>query len=150
MVRGSPGRLIALVALGAVPWTVVPGTGGLALVFPWGLASPDPSAVTLLHEYLRAVGTLPRLLEGWPVSALAYALALASAMTGTLRLEDRRVTGGLLVLAGASHLLVTVWLLRGGRVGVPVGSVLLWSAAWWFHAGDLRSAVGGRTPDSDG
>lgn len=133
----GPGRLLALAALAAVPWTVVPGNS-LALVFPWGLASLDPLAVTWLHEYLGAVGTLPRSLQGWPVSGFAYALALASAMMGTWDREDRRVTGGLLVLAGASHLLVTVWLVRGGRVGIPVGTVFLWAVAWWFHAGDLR------------
>ncbi|PSP75094.1 TIGR04206 family protein [Halobacteriales archaeon QS_1_68_20] len=137
----SRGRLLAMAALAGIPWTVVPSPGTLVLVFPWGLASVDPLVVTWLPEYLRLAGPVPRLLEGWPVAGGLYTLALASAAAGAFTVEDERVTGGLLVLAGASNLLVSLWLFRGGRVGLPVGTLLLWTAAWWFHAGDLRRAL---------
>ncbi|NHN58159.1 MULTISPECIES: TIGR04206 family protein [Halorussus] len=134
-------RLLALAAISALPWTVL-SSGDL--VFAWGLATLDPLHVTTLPDYLFVhTRGLPNRLLAWPVAVLLYLLAVANALLGRLapRLEDRRVTGGLLTLAGASDLWFALGLTRPGLVAVPVGSVLLWTAAWWFHWPDLRTAL---------
>ena len=141
LVADSP-RLLSVLTLAVVPWTVVFSGGIITLVFPWGMAGFDPFTVTWLHEYLSATKSLPRQLEAWPISAFLYALALASTIGGVVTgVEDRRVTGGLLVIAGISHLSVSSWVLGTGRIGIPVGTVLSLALAWWFHAEDLRRAV---------
>ncbi len=133
-------RLVVLLALAAVPWTAIPASRGLALVFPWGLANTHPPGITLLHEYVALIAGLPRYLEAIPISAGLYALALASATGGILGREDRRVTAGLLAIAGASHLLVSLGFFRIGRTALPVGPLMLWAAAWWVYEGDLFAA----------
>ncbi|PSP54363.1 TIGR04206 family protein [Halobacteriales archaeon QS_1_67_19] len=134
-------RLLALVALAGVPWTVLAAGD---LVFAWGLVATDPVHVTTLPDYLFVYTMgLPRRLLAWPVSAVLYALAVGNAGLGQLgaRFEDRRVTGGLLALAGASHLWFAVGLASPGLLAVPLGTVLLWTAAWWFHWPDLRDGI---------
>jgi len=139
-------RLLAVAALFLVPWTVVPDGANLALVFPWGLANTAPPGVTTLPEYLLVYTRgLPRYLRAWPVATILHACALASAGAGRFRmgLEDRRVTGGLLALAGVSSLRVTLGLLGSGAVAVPLGTAAAWTVAWWFHAPAFRGLVGG-------
>jgi len=132
-------RLLALVAVPIAPWTVL-GAGDF--VFAWGLATVDPLHVTTLPDYLFVyTAGLPARLLAWPIAVLLYLLAVASAVLGTTGREDRRVTGGLLVLAGASHLRFSLGLSRPGLLAVPTGTVLLWTAAWWFHWPDLRDAL---------
>ncbi|WP_227354808.1 TIGR04206 family protein [Haladaptatus salinisoli] len=137
------GRRLALLALGLVPWTVLVARGGTTFVFPWGLVEPTTLHVTTLPDYLFVyTAGLPDRLLAWPVSVLCYLLALACAFAG--RFEDRRVTAGLLVLAGASHASFALGLVTGvSRSGlvVPVGPVALWLVAWWFHWPDLRGAL---------
>ncbi|WP_135807303.1 TIGR04206 family protein [Halorussus marinus] len=131
-------RVLALAGLAALPWTVF-ATGDL--VFSWGLVSTAPFHVTTLPDYLLVytIG-LPRRLLAWPVGVGLYLLAVASAVLGRLgaAYEDRRVTGGLLVLAGASHLWFSLGMSRRGLLAVPSGTLALWAAAWWFHWPDLR------------
>ncbi|UPV73243.1 TIGR04206 family protein [Halorussus limi] len=134
-------RPVALLALAALPWTVL-ASGDL--VFAWGLASLDPIHVTILWDYLLVYTRgLPNRLLAWPVAVLLYLLAVGNALLGTLEpnWEDRRVTGGLLALAGISDLWFALGMARPGLLAVPVGSVLLWTAAWWFHWSDLRTAL---------
>jgi uncharacterized protein (TIGR04206 family) len=140
-------RPAALLALAAVPWVVVPADGRLLAVFPWGLATTAPVTVTSLWDYYFVyTDTLPRRLRAWPTATLLHAGALAYALIGTYRpgLEDRRVTGGVVVLAGASNLVVTAGLLRVGAPAFPAGTVLAWAAAWWLYGPDLYGIVGGR------
>ena len=139
--KAPASRLFALLFLLLVPWTVL--TSG-DLVFAWGLATIDPISVTTLPDYLFVYTRgLPNRLLAWPVAVLLYLLAVANALLGAVapRLEDRRVTGGLLALAGASDLWFALGLTRPGLVAVPVGSVLCWTAAWWFHWPDLRDGL---------
>jgi len=134
-------RLLALVGLAALPWTVF-ATGDL--VFSWGLVSTSPLHVTTLPDYLLVYTRgLPRRLLAWPVGVGLYLLAVASAALGLAApsFEDRRVTGGLLVLAGASHLWFSLGMSRTGLLAVPSGTLALWTAAWWFHWPDLRGAL---------
>jgi uncharacterized protein (TIGR04206 family) len=131
-------RFLALAGLAFLPWTVFP-TGDF--VFAWGLVTTTPVHVTSLPDYLIVQTTgLPRRLLAWPVAVFLYGLAVGSAGVGTLGWrEDRRVTGGLLALAGASHLWFSLGLTRPGLLAFPTGTILLWTAAWWFHWPDIRT-----------
>ncbi|MEF8774314.1 MAG: TIGR04206 family protein [Halobacteriales archaeon] len=137
-------RPLAILALAAVPWVVVPVGGHLSLLFPWGMATLEPLSTTPLWRYLEYTSGLPRRLRAWPASTFLWTIALAYAMVGSIRpsLEDCRVTGALLVLSGASSLIVVVGLVRGGTPALPVGTVAVWAVAWWFHWPDLRAAFG--------
>lgn len=141
--------LVALLALAVVPWTVLSYDGGVSLVFAWGLANPSPPGVVLLSDYLLRLSGgpvgLPERLLAWPVATLLYLGAATSAVGGRLLdREDRRVTGGLLVFAGLSHLGFSVGMARTGVTPIPVGPVLLWAVAWWAYRGDLRAIAGRR------
>jgi uncharacterized protein (TIGR04206 family) len=146
--RSRRGRREAAVvaALALLPWTVLSWSDGVSAVFAWGLLNPAPPHVVLLSDYLfRFSGGpagLPERLLAWPMSVLLYLGALASAAGGFLGCEDRRVTGGLLVFAGVSHLGFTLGLQQPGMTVVPVGPVALWAVSWWVYGGDLRRAVG--------
>lgn len=137
-------RRTVLLALFFVPWTLLFAPGGTTLVFPWGLVNPETTHVTTLSDYLLVyTAGLPERLLAWPVSVCCYLAALISAFSG--RYEDRRVTGGLLVLAGGAHAVFALGFSTPG-VGpsglvVPLGPVLLWATAWWFHWPDLLGAI---------
>lgn len=66
------------------------------------------------------------------MSAVLWLLALVSASLGSH--EDRRVTDGLLALAGLSQLVFAVgfWTAEG-YVALPIGTVLLLGLAWWDY-----------------
>ena len=61
---------------------------------------------------------------------------VASAVVGVvLDREDRRVTAGLLVLAGLTQLSLAYGFSRQpGRFAVPLGTVLCLAVVWWFDA----------------
>lgn len=143
--RISPrGRLAVLVALAAVPWTVILAGGRPTLVFPFGLLDAGSMRLVLLHDLFARGGGLPRTPGLLPASVLLYLGALASATAGLAGREDRRVTGGLLVLAGLAHLGVAFSLRHRPRyVAVPAGPVLLLAAAWWLYGRDLRATFAG-------
>lgn len=129
-------RLAAVAAAGLLPWVVVIGQGpgaAVSLVFSFGLVNPAPLHVTPLPTYLLVLTRgLPESLLAWPVAALLYGLAFASASSARVAgREDRRVTGGLLVLAGLSLLPVAATVGRPATVvAVPLGTVGLWLVAW--------------------
>ncbi|MFC4549222.1 MULTISPECIES: TIGR04206 family protein [Halorussus] len=139
--RTSIFALLATLALLFVPWTIL---GGRDFVFLWGLATLDPVHVTTITDYLFVyTAGLPRRLLAWPVSSLLYLLAVGSAAGGLLvGREDRRVTAGLLVLSGVSHLWFALGMVRRSTlVAIPLGTVLVWAVAWWFYWPDLRAMV---------
>ena len=121
-----------VVALLVLPWSVVSTPNGLSLVFAWGLVNPVPLAVTNLYDYLFVYTRgLPPRLVAWPASVFLYAGALASVLSGRyLGREDRRVTVALLFLAGLQHAWFALGTSRGGVVVIPLGTALLWTAAW--------------------
>lgn len=138
-------RFLVLVALGVLPWTVLVGES-LTLVFAFGLLNTNPLHLTTLYDYLfRFTGgfaALPTYLRAWPVSVLLYLGSLVSALSGVVWREDLRVTGGLLALAGVSHVSLAVGLSRGiGRMALPTGTVLLLAVAWWLYWPALRRTV---------
>ena len=130
-------RLAVLLAPLALPWNVaVVETGYVTLVFPWGLATPGPLSVTTLYDYLFVYTSgLPAFLRAWPASVGLYLLALCFAAAGAVtEFDDRRVTAGLLALAGAAHVsLAAGFATQPGRYAVPTGTVVLGAAAWWYY-----------------
>ncbi|WP_418282699.1 TIGR04206 family protein [Halorubrum sp. DTA98] len=153
--------LVLVVGLLAVPMTVVPSSsGGPTFVTLWGfigagLGDPTtgPSAYPVWSYFAdraRPFGTLPTSIQVWPVAIGFHLLAVASAAGGVaFGREDRRVTGGLLVLAA----LATLWVSVGvaGRVGVgrtagwvtviPTGALATISVAIGLYGADLRDIL---------
>lgn len=137
-------RLVAIAIAGLLPWVVVVGEGpaaSVSLVFSFGLVNPAPLHLTTLPDYLLVFTSgLPESLLAWPVATLLWVGALVSALVGLASTrEDRRLTGGLLVLSGVSLIPVTVAVGRpAGVTAVPVGTVALWAVAWWGYGDALR------------
>jgi len=119
-------RLLAILAVGVVPWTVVFVGGDATLVLSIGLLDPTTLTLTDVYAYTFVhTRGLPASLFAWPLGAALYLLALGSALLGTATgHEDRRVTAGLLVLVALTQLTVAWGLTtRLGTVAVPLGSV---------------------------
>jgi len=156
--HSSTVALATVAALLFVPLTVMRAApGDLTFVLPWALVNTAPVAPDrAVHVYTLAAylgdpalsfGSLPRSLQAWPVALAFHLLAVVSAAGGRLAArEDRRVTAGLLGLAGVASLWVVVGL--GSRVGatvgtdglfVPVGAVVTWAVAIACY----RDAFGG-------
>jgi uncharacterized protein (TIGR04206 family) len=144
---GSRSAVLAIAALGLLPWSLQtftrPGSG-ITMLFPWGLVNTAPWHVTSLYDYLfvYTVG-LPEFILAWPVSVLLWAVALGSALGGyALGREDPRVTGAMLLLAGAAQVSVAVgFSVQPYRSAYPVGTVWLWAVAWWFYWPAVRRSL---------
>jgi uncharacterized protein (TIGR04206 family) len=141
---GSRRRLLAVVAVGLVPWSLVFAGGELTLVFAFGLVDPAPLHLTdvLTYTFVYTLG-LPDFLFAWPVGVGLYLLALASVVSGHLfGREDRRVTAVLLVLVGVTQVSFA-WGLTGRMrtFAVPLGTVACWALVWWFDWPALRAAL---------
>lgn len=160
------GVLAMVVALLAVPMTVVPsGTGDLTFVSLWGFVNTGigdaimgPSLYPVwsyFADQARPFGALPASIRVWPVAIGFHLLAIASAAGGVaFGREDRRVTGGLLVLAA----LATLWVSVGvaGRFGVgrtlgwlavlPTGTLVTLAVAIGVYGRDVRGMLRRRGP----
>jgi uncharacterized protein (TIGR04206 family) len=147
---GRSGLTVIAVA-GLLPWLVVVGeSGSMTLVFPFGLLNPEAVHLTWLSSYLRTLTRgVPRSLLAWPAATFLWISALGSAITGlTTDREDRRVTGGLLALAGFSLIPVSLAVGRPASVtAVPVGTVLLLVIAWWRYGDALGRIPAGHGPN---
>jgi uncharacterized protein (TIGR04206 family) len=139
-------RLAVVVALGLVPWTVIAGVD-LTFVLSFGLLNDNPWYLVALPDYLQfSQYGRSAAIEAWLVGVGIYAAALASALAGVAGWDDRRLTGGLLVLAGVSQFpLAWAFSRRPDVVALPVGSVLLLVAAWWLYWPAVAAWVGDRT-----
>lgn len=137
-------RLLAVLSLAVLPWTVAVA-GNVTLVFPFALVDPNTGAVTpVTAYYFEYTGTLPRYLQAWGIGVTLYLGAVASTVSGLVfDVEDRRLTAGLLVLAGLTQLSLTHGFSRQpGRFAIPVGTVLCFAVVWWFDWPAIRAAVG--------
>jgi len=137
-------RLLGVLSLLIVPWTVLLIDGHVTLVLPLGLFDPFGPHVTLLPEYLTATGGgPPPFLYSWPVGVGIYAFVLVGVAAEMFDRGDPRVTGGLLVLVGVTQLTVTWGFLRRGEytLVVPMGTIASWTIAWWFYWPDLREMI---------
>ena len=139
-------RLLAVLALAAVPWTVVFVAGTPTLFFPFGFVTPEVFSTTAIWDYyLRYTagpGSLPQYLVAYGVGAVLWIVASVSALTGLIWREDARITAAVLALAGASNLLFALgFLRRPGYTAVPVGTLLCWTVVWWYYADDFRRVL---------
>lgn len=133
MDRGALRRLAGLVALGLVPWTVLLVGDRATLVFAFGFLDADSLHLVWLPELLARGGGLPRNPELLPLGVLFYGAALASAAGGAAGREDPRLTGGLLALAGVTHLGVAYSVLhRAAYTPLPLGTLLLVGSGLWY------------------
>lgn len=163
---GSDGRVarvtrrfgwLLVLALLAVPMAVIPGDN-LTVVSLWGFLSTSGPGIaaggypvwTYFLEQPRPFGTLPASIRAWPLAIGFYLLAAASATAGiALGREDRRVTGGLLVLAAAASLWVSVGVATRFGVGttagwlavIPIGALATLAVAVGAYGRDLRGIV---------
>ena len=131
-------RLLAVLLVGCLPWTVLVLRDGLGLVFSFGLVNTSPLHVVHLYDYLFVhTAGLPRRLQAWPVGVVLHAGALACAVGSLWDREDPRLTAGLLLLAGVAHAQVSYGLYRiYGGVGplvVPLGALATWTVVWWYY-----------------
>ena len=145
-------RLLAVFVVGILPWTVLVYPGGQEVYFAYGLLTHAGAFHTLpaylsmtVPDYLpfsSVFSILPDRLLAWPASAGLWVLALASAALGGY--EDRRVTEGLLAIAGLSQFVFAIgfWTSEG-YLALPTGGVLLVALAWWDRRSD-RAASGRR------
>lgn len=124
-------RLAVVLVVGLVPWSVQRfTTGELFLRFAWGGVSFRPALTArLLWGYPPGVPLVSR----WLIATGCWVAALVSAIAGVADREDRRLTAGLLVIAGLANALVAVEFgVQPARVGYPVGSVVAVAAAGWL------------------
>ena len=149
---------LLVVALLAVPMAVVPGEDAPTLVSLWGFVTLGGDGGALggypvwayFLDQPRPFTSLPPSIRAWPLAVGFHLLAAGSATCGVaVGREDRRVTGGLLLLASAATLWVAAGL--GVRFGVgstagwlavlPVGAVATVGVAVLAYGRDLRRVV---------
>ncbi|KAB1192039.1 TIGR04206 family protein [Haloferax sp. MBLA0076] len=145
--RGDPSgtvrrrsRLLLVLVVGAVPWSVQTFSSGAAtLLFSWGLVTPSTVSLTTITDFLfRFTMGLPDYILLWPLSVVFYLVALVNVLSGVLfGREDIRLTAASLVLAGVTQLeLARGFSVQPDRTAWPVGTVLLWAVAgylYWSH-----------------
>ena len=149
-----------VLALLVVPMAVIPASGDLTVVSLWGFVNPAASDSGLgvggypvwsyFLDQSRPFSALPPSIRAWPLAVAFHLFAAASATAGaTVDREDRRVTGGLLVLAATASLWVSVGLAARFGVGttsglltvLPVGAVATLGVAAAAYGRDLRGIV---------
>jgi uncharacterized protein (TIGR04206 family) len=144
---------LLVVALLAVPMAVISGDG-LTVVSLWGFVSASSPGVAdgypvwaYFLDQPRPFGALPASIRAWPLAIGFHLLAAASATAGVaLGREDRRVTGGLLTLAAAASLWVSVGVAIRFGVGttsgwlavIPIGALATLAVALGVYGRDLR------------
>jgi uncharacterized protein (TIGR04206 family) len=131
----AKGRLIVILVLGVIPWTVITTGGFVMLVFPFGFVNVDPWHLLTLLEYLHfSGGQTTQYIGMWPIGALLYAVTFLSAVSGVFGYEDRRLTGGFLVSTALSQIPFVLGFAQRLRYSAyPVGIVLMFVVAWWFY-----------------
>jgi uncharacterized protein (TIGR04206 family) len=149
-----------VLALLVVPMAVIPASGDLTVVSLWGFINPAASDSGLgiggypvwsyFLDQSRPFAALPPSIRAWPLAIGFHLFAAASAASGAaVGREDRRVTGGLLVLAATASLWVSVGLATRFGVGttsglftvLPVGAVATFAVAAVAYGRDLRAVV---------
>lgn len=133
-------RAVALSLAGLFPWAAVVWAEGFYLVFSFGWTHRALSGFTVLPSILLAPRISTAFVEAWGFASALYVLALGSAALDRWWRGDRRVTAGLLFLAGVNVLWFTLSL--SGQRGItvlPLGLCTLWPAAayeYWTLATD--------------
>jgi len=136
-------RLVLVVLVGVLPWTLVETSGVTTLYFPFGfLDIARPEHVVTIYDYLFIhTQGLPQYAYAWPLGVLIYLFALASAALGLLDREDRRMTAGLLVLVALTQLQFALgWSSRPTYFAVPIATITTLTLVWWVYWPDLKGA----------
>ena len=141
MTAGPRRRLVAVVAAGLLPWTVLLIGNELTLLFTFGLFNTNPpQLVTVVDYFFRYTDTLPSFIESWGTGVLLYLLTLASATSGVVWREDHRITALALLGAALSQIGVAVGFSRRlGTLALPLGTVAMLAVAWWYYWPLVRS-----------
>ena len=127
-------RLLALLLPGILPWGVVTWPTGYYLVFAVGWSVGGLSDFRTLPTILEAGGAGASAAGPWLAGTILYVASLAAAALAAVDREDRRLTAGLLFLAGASVLLFALRSsAQRGILVVPVGVLTLWAAAIYAY-----------------
>jgi uncharacterized protein (TIGR04206 family) len=136
-------RLLAVLTLAVLPWTVVYTRGFVTVITSVALVDPRSRHVTTVFEYLtHTMGAPPDLMVPWVVGTLLFALVVISAALAFVGREDDRVTAFLLVLLGVTQLSVAVGFAgRPTYVAVPVVTVAAWALAWVAYRPALARLV---------
>jgi uncharacterized protein (TIGR04206 family) len=123
---GRRARAAAAAVAGLLPWLVVSWEHGAYPLFSFGFVYTESLSLTTLPAYLDAVGSVPPQFRAWPVATAVWLAGVACAVLDV----DRRVTAGLLAIAGWSVVSLAV-ALSGQRTvtAYPVGAVFLLAAA---------------------
>jgi len=127
-------RAVRLALAAALPWAAVAHPGGGYAVFAFGWIDPTPPRLVTLPGYLFALGgPVPPAAEAWLLAAACLGCALASAALSAVGREDRRLTAGLLGLAGVGMAAfgARLTLAQAGVTAIPVGAPVLWGVAWF-------------------
>ena len=138
--RGSRNRILVLVALIALPWSIQFFDGAApTLRFVWGMASLESSSVSSILLYVQF--NRASIVFDWVLSGGFLLVAAVATLLGAVTdRQDGRIAAGSLVLAGLANLSV-VWTfsIQPARSAVPIGSILVWYVAWrwWRSAGSV-------------
>jgi len=146
MTAGPRRRLVAVVAAGLLPWTVLLIGDELTLLFTVGLFNTNPPQFVSIFDYfVRFTDTLPSFIESWGTGVLLYLLSLASAISGVVWREDSRITALALLGAALSQIGVAVGFSRRlGSLALPLGTVAMLAVAWWYYWPLVRPAPDAR------
>ena len=131
--RPTSGRVewLLVVALLAAPMAVVPGDDTPTLVSLWGFVTLGGDGAGIggypvwayFLDQPRPFASLPPSIRAWPLAVGFHLLAAGSATAGVaIGREDRRITGGLLLLGAAA----TLWVAAGLGVRFGVGTTAGW------------------------
>jgi len=144
---GPRRRLLLVLLVGLLPWSLIQTSAVTTLYFPFGfLDVARPGFIVWIHDYLFVYTQgLPQHVYAWPLGVVLYVLALLSAALGLFDREDRRVTAGLLALVGLTQLQFALgWGALPGRTGVPIATITTLTLVWWVYWPDLKGAFVGR------
>jgi len=135
MTVGPRRRLVAVVAAGLLPWTILFIGDELTVLFTFGLFNTNPPQLVSIVDYLvRYTDALPSFIESWGTGVLLYLLALGSAASGVFWREDHRITALALLGAALSQVGVAVGFSRRmGTLALPLGTIGLLAVAWWYY-----------------
>jgi|APHM01.1.fsa_nt_gi hypothetical protein len=142
---------LVILALVALPWSIqVFDARDATFLFAWGLVNTNPPMVTPLPDFLLVYTQgLPEYILAWPLSVLAYAGTLTSAVSGVIfDREDPRVTGGLLLIMAVAQLrLAWGFSFQPYRTAWPIASACCLLIAWWFYWPRVRTRERGYSLD---
>jgi uncharacterized protein (TIGR04206 family) len=141
-------RLLAVLALGVLPWNLVGAPGAWTAFLSVGFVNlaPPRNLVTIYDYVFVFTRGLPEFILAWPLGLVMYIAALGAAIIAVFDLEDPRVTAGLLALFAVSQaVFARGFASRSGYTVIPIATITAAVVVWWFYWPLVRESVlGGR------